>query len=183
MSIENGMNGALRWHPDVAVQSANQKLTDFARSPMRLVAFGVDNEAFELLRQLVGIPQTIVQGLEPVLLVTIEDFVAGLARDPELAKQPGDKPQAFLHDRTLLPRQRHLPYERGKCYPCVRYEMSAMSRAAESLCREPDLRTAVESAGGLPAGSMGDNKQPEENAPSPDQEEAEELRRILLSDD
>src|SRR6516165_7591983 len=74
-----------------------------------LVAFGVDNEAFELLRQLVGIPQTIVQGLEPVLLVTIEDFVAGLARDPELAKQPGDKPQAFLHDRTLLPRQRHLP--------------------------------------------------------------------------
>jgi len=30
---------------------------------------------------------------------------------------------------------------------------------------------------------MGDNKQPEENAPSPDQEEAEELRRILLSDD
>src|SRR6516162_10808923 len=134
MSIENGMNGALRWHPDVAVQSANQKLTDFARSPMRLVAFGVDNEAFELLRQLVGIPhgpaRTIVQGLEPVLLVTIEDFVAGLARDPELAtdvrhrlsvQQPGDKPQAFLHDRTLLPRHRHLPWRRGQCYPCVRY--------------------------------------------------------------
>ena len=30
---------------------------------------------------------------------------------------------------------------------------------------------------------MGDNKQPEENAPSPDQEEAEELRRVLQSDD
>jgi hypothetical protein len=30
---------------------------------------------------------------------------------------------------------------------------------------------------------MGNNKKPEENAPSPDQEEAEELRRILQSDD
>jgi hypothetical protein len=30
---------------------------------------------------------------------------------------------------------------------------------------------------------MGGNKKPEENAPSPDQEEAEELRRILQSDD
>jgi hypothetical protein len=29
----------------------------------------------------------------------------------------------------------------------------------------------------------GDKKQPEENAPSPDQEEAEELQRILQSDD
>jgi hypothetical protein len=45
----------------------------------------------------------------------------------------------------------------------------------------------VESAGGLPAqrvvGSMGDNKQPKATAHSPDQEEAEELRRILQSDD
>jgi hypothetical protein len=32
-------------------------------------------------------------------------------------------------------------------------------------------------------GSMGDNKQPEANTPSPDKEEAEELRRILLSDE
>jgi hypothetical protein len=30
---------------------------------------------------------------------------------------------------------------------------------------------------------MGDNKQPEKNAPSPDQEQAEDLRRILQSDD
>jgi hypothetical protein len=30
---------------------------------------------------------------------------------------------------------------------------------------------------------MGDNKQQEGNAPSPDQEEAEQFRRILLSDD
>jgi hypothetical protein len=32
-------------------------------------------------------------------------------------------------------------------------------------------------------GSMGDNKQPEANAHSPDKEEEEELRRILQSDD
>jgi hypothetical protein len=30
---------------------------------------------------------------------------------------------------------------------------------------------------------MGDNKKPEANPPSPDQEEAEELRHILQSDD
>ena len=33
------------------------------------------------------------------------------------------------------------------------------------------------------AGSMGDNKQQEGNAPSPDYEEAEQFRRILLGDD
>ena len=55
------------------------------------------------------------------------------------------------------------------------------------MCREPNLWTAVESARSLLAqpvvGSMGDNKQPEANAHSPDKEEEEELRRILQSDD
>jgi len=45
----------------------------------------------------------------------------------------------------------------------------------------------VESAGSLPAqrvlDSMGDNKQPKATTPSPEKEEAEELQRILQSDD
>jgi hypothetical protein len=39
--------------------------------------------------------------------------------------------QALLHHRTRFPRHQHLPPTKGeKCYPCVRYEVSPMSRAA-----------------------------------------------------
>ena len=73
MPIENRMNGALRRHPDIAIQSADQKLANLARSPVRLIALGGDDQAFDLLRQLVGIPhgpaRTIVQGLLAVLFV------------------------------------------------------------------------------------------------------------------
>src|SRR6185295_5552248 len=50
-------------------------------------------------------------------------------------QQPGNETQAFFHDRTLLPGHCHLPpgppvVAGGKCYPCVRYVLSPMSRAA-----------------------------------------------------
>jgi hypothetical protein len=44
------------------------------------------------------------------------------------------------------------------------------------------LRRKASPWGSTPVPSMGDN-QPEANTPSPDKEEAEELRRILQSDD
>ncbi len=69
--------------------------------------------------------------------------VAGLARDAELTAyirhrlaimQMGDKAQAFFHNRTLFLWAPHLPPENGKkCIPCVRYEMSPISRAAQAL--------------------------------------------------
>jgi len=91
MPIEDRMNGALRRHPDIAIQSADQKLANLARSPVRLVALGGDDQAFDLLRQLVGIShgptRTIVQGLLAVLFVAIEDLVTGLAGYAEFTAQ------------------------------------------------------------------------------------------------
>ena len=45
-------------------------------------------------------------------------------------QQPSDEPQALVHYRTLLPRHPRLPRKGGSCYPCVRYDLSPMSRAA-----------------------------------------------------
>src|SRR5262249_34217761 len=50
------------------------------------------------------------------------------------------KAKALFHDRTRFPRHPHLPQNKsGKCNPCVRYEVSPMSRVAQirsSACRE-----------------------------------------------
>src|SRR5262249_33318293 len=84
--------------------------------------------------------QTVGQGLETVFLIALEDLVAGLARNAERAtdlahrfavQQLSDKPQALVHYRTLLPRHPHLPQKGKGCYPCVRYDLSPMSRAAQ----------------------------------------------------
>ena len=98
-----------------------------------------------LLRQLIGVahrpPRAVRQGLQSVFLVPVKDLVAGLARDPELPahvrhgltiEQAGHKPKPFFHHRTRFPRHPHLPQNKsGKCNPCVRYEMSPMSRVAQ----------------------------------------------------
>src|SRR5215469_6478728 len=104
------------------VQSADQELADLAGTPMRLVTLGCDDQALDLPRQLVGVAnrpaRTVGQGLETVFLIALEDLVAGLARNAERAtdlahrfavQQLSDKPQAFVHYRTLLPRHPHLP--------------------------------------------------------------------------
>lgn len=49
------MDGALGRHPDVTIQPPDQELTDLAGSPMWLLGFQADDQAFELLRQLVGV--------------------------------------------------------------------------------------------------------------------------------
>src|SRR5258705_6069193 len=114
---------------------------------MRLVTLGGDDQALDLPRQVVGGANRPGrrggQGLEAVLLVALEDLVAGLARNAERAtdlahrfavQQLSDEPQALVHHRTLLPRHPHLPRKGRKgerCYPCVRYDLSPMSRAAQ----------------------------------------------------
>ena len=64
---------------------------------MRLIAFERDDQALDLRRQLVGVAQrparAVAQRLEPVLLVAIEDLVAGLARDAELAADLASSPR------------------------------------------------------------------------------------------
>src|SRR6266536_3210197 len=143
MAVQHGMDGTFGRNPDVARQPADQQLADLARAPVRLVAFEPDDEGLELRGQLVGVAdrpaRAVAQGRKPVLFVAVENLVAGLAGDAELpahvrhgfpVQQAGDKAQAFLHHRTRFPRHQHLPPKGEKCYPCVRYEVSPMSRVA-----------------------------------------------------
>ena len=92
------MNGALGRHSDVAVQTADQQLADFARPPMRLVALEIDDQPLHLIGQLVGIAhrpaRAIAQRVEPFVLVAVEDLVTGLAGDAELlAQAPPSSPR------------------------------------------------------------------------------------------
>src|SRR5437762_14280569 len=125
---------------------------------MRLVTLGRDDQALELMRQLVGVAnrpaRTVGQGLETVFLIALKDLVAGLARDAERAtdlahrvavQQLSDNPQALVHYRTLLPRHPHLPRKGKGCYPCVRYDLSPMSRAAHVSL--PERLSRVENPG------------------------------------
>ena len=145
VAIEHRMDGALGGNPDIAVEPPDQQFADLAGAPVRLLALQPDNQALDLLRELVGVahrpPGAVAQGLKPVLLVAIENLVAGLAGYAELpadlghgfpVQQAGDKAKALFHHRTRFPRHPHLPPNKsGKCYPCVRYELSPMSRAAQ----------------------------------------------------
>jgi hypothetical protein len=147
VAVQHGVDGALGRNAHVLVQATDQELANLARTPMWLFALEANDEALDLRRQLVGIaywpPTAIAQRFEPTFLISIEDLVAGLARDAELPTDIGHRfaveqfrhePQALVHQRTLLPRHRHLPPRSGKCYPCVRYDVSPMSRAAQRAC-------------------------------------------------
>src|SRR5436305_944414 len=143
MAVEDRMDGAFGRNPNIAVEPPDQQFPDLAGAPVRLLGLEPDNQALDLLRELVGIAhrpsRAIAQGLKPVLPVAIENLVAGLAGYAEFpadvrhglpVQQAGDKAEAFIHDRTRFPRHPHLPPAKSeKCNPCVRYELSPMSRA------------------------------------------------------
>ena len=98
---------------------------------------------FDRRRQPIRLPvravAPIAEGLDPAVLVAVEDLVAGLARNPELGaqrrhllalEQAGDKPESLVHDVTLLPR--HAPSWWGqsvthplgiRCYLSLRKDM------------------------------------------------------------
>src|SRR5262245_1657446 len=144
MAIEHRMDGAVGGNPDIASEPPDQQLADLARAPVRLLGLEADNQALDLLQELMGIadrpPGLIAQGGHPLLPVAIENLVAGLAGYAELpadirhglaVQQTGHKAQALFHNRTRFPRHPHLPQNKsGKCNPCVRYVLSPMSRAA-----------------------------------------------------
>src|SRR5215475_11472165 len=133
--IEHRVDGALGRNPNIAIEAPNQELADLARAPMWLRGFELDNQGLDLSRQLVGIAYrafgAVTQRLKPVLLVTVKDLVAGLARNAELpahirhrlpVQETSDKAQALFHYRTRFPRHPHHPRNKsGKCNPCVRY--------------------------------------------------------------
>src|SRR5439155_22562855 len=126
-------------------------------------ALGRDDQALDLSRQLVGVAirpaRTVGEGLETVFLIALEDLVAGLARNAErttdlahrfAVQQLSDKPQALVHHRTLLPRHPRLPRKGERCYPCVRYDLSPMSRA-----QNDDRAFAPDSGGHIPTRTTG----------------------------
>jgi len=83
MTVENGMDGAFGRHPHITGKTPDEKLADLARAPMGLVVLEPDDQAFDRLRQLVGVahrpPAAVGQGLEPMVLVAVEYLVARLA--------------------------------------------------------------------------------------------------------
>src|SRR5262249_36641 len=111
---------------------------------MWLLGFELDNQGLDLSRQLIGIAYrafgSVVQRLKPVFLVAINNLVPVLPPNPAIppsvphclpVPHPGANTQALLHPRTGFPRHKPPPPTKGeKCYPCVRYEVSPMSRAA-----------------------------------------------------
>src|SRR5690606_33328003 len=146
MPIKHGMDGAPGGYPDIAGQAAHEQLADLAGAPVRLVLLGPHDHPLDRVRQLVGIAnrssRSVGQCLETMLPVTSEDLVSGLSRDAELpadpahrlaVQLPSDQAHTLLHHGSLLPRHRHLRHAIAcrRCYPCLRYRVSPMSRAAQ----------------------------------------------------
>jgi hypothetical protein len=113
---QDRMDRAVGGDVEIAVELAQQQLADLARAPMGLFVLAAQDEAFDLLGQLVGVahrpPRSVGQRLEAMLLVAIEDFISRLARDAELpahvahrlaVEQTRDEPKTLFHNRTLLP--------------------------------------------------------------------------------
>src|SRR5437660_3984443 len=111
--IEDRVHRALGRYADVACEPADQQLADLSRSPVPLLLLEPDDQALDLLRQLIGVAErssrAVAQRLQPVFLISIEDLVSGLSRYPELAakvghrlagQQAGNKTTALLHYRT-----------------------------------------------------------------------------------
>jgi hypothetical protein len=87
VTIENRMDRALGRHAEVLIEPPHQDLADLACPPMRLLLLAPDDQALDLIRQLIGIahrpPTAIGQCLQAALFVPVENFVAGLSGYPE----------------------------------------------------------------------------------------------------
>src|SRR3984957_2775707 len=90
MTVEHGMDGAFGWDGDVG-ESAKEALANLAGAPAGVLTLHVQNIVFHLEGKLVGIAigatTSIGQSPHPTFLVTIEDFVAGLAGDTKLPEK------------------------------------------------------------------------------------------------
>ena len=143
--MQHGMDRADRRTPQRRTEGP-QFLADLRRAPRRILLLEADDLRLNDPRQLIGVPQraatAIGQALEPAVLIAIEDLVAGLARDPELAtehrhllavEQAGDKPETLILHVTLLPR--HAPPRGQKCHPCARNMVLPISQEGHKANR------------------------------------------------
>jgi len=120
---------------------------------MGLFLLQAHDQGLDLGRQLIGVAhrptRTVGEGIEALLFVSVEDFVAGFPGDAELLAQIGHRlalDQAGHEDKTLFHSRTHFPWhprlrQNGeKRYPCVRYETSPMSRVAHNKISEQSER-------------------------------------------
>jgi hypothetical protein len=103
-------------------QLAYQLVADLRGAPGRVFPLDPEDGAFDLERQLVGVPirsaAAVIEGVKTAFLVAVEDLVAGDPRNAELTahrshllalEQPSYKSEAFIHRFTLLPEHRGSP--------------------------------------------------------------------------
>ena len=121
MAIEHRVHGADGRGLDIAMQ--RRSFSRILGAPqLGSLALELHDQLLDLQRQLVGLPvgssTAIGEPFEPAVLIALEDLVAGLARDIELAaqrrhllavEQSGDESKTFIHFVTLLPRHFALP--------------------------------------------------------------------------
>src|SRR6201984_1148306 len=145
--VEHGVDRALGRNADVAVQSADQTLADLTGTPMGFLALGRDDQGFDLLRQLVGVAnrpaRTIGPGPQTGFLGAIEEFVAGLARNPErrprssLRRPAAERQTAGARPSPNTPSTASTPPpQRGKVLPMcpVRSCTYVSGRSQERCC-------------------------------------------------
>src|SRR5205085_7756198 len=139
MAIEHRVHGADGRGRDIAMQPP-QLLANLRRTPAGSLALELHDQLLDLKGQLVGRavgPATAIgESFEPAILVALEDLVAGLARDVELAaqrrhllavEQSRYESKPLIHLVTLLQgtlRSRKVQ----KCYLCVRNEVLPFSQ-------------------------------------------------------
>jgi hypothetical protein len=121
MAIQHRVHGANRWGLDIAMQTA-KLVADLGCTPVGVLTLELNDRLLDLKGQPVGVsvrPSTAVgESVEPAILVALEDLVAGLARDIELAaerrhllaiEQSRYESKTLIHFVTLLPRHFALP--------------------------------------------------------------------------
>src|SRR5580704_19727996 len=106
--MKDGMNGASGGNAHVAGKPSDQELADLASAPMRLVVLEGQDQAFDLLRELVGIahrpPRTVVEGLEAMLLAPAAKRLAEEEWGPWSAAKPRRSSRDHgSHTRSRLP--------------------------------------------------------------------------------
>src|SRR5437660_1975807 len=107
-----------------------QPFAQLRSTPAGVLLLELDDGLLDLEGELAGMPVgpsgAIRQAIQPTVLVTTEDLVAGLAGDPELPAQhrhllpvepTGHKPKPFVHLVTLLPRHLRTPRKCRKVSP------------------------------------------------------------------
>src|SRR3546814_18465133 len=115
------MDGAFWRDPYGAVEPEDEEVADRARARVWFALLGLNNQPLDLCGELVGIahraPRQIRKRDRPYLLISVEDFVAGLSGYPErpphlrhaiAVQKPSHTPQTYSFPPHLLP-QHHPP--------------------------------------------------------------------------